>query len=542
MGVLETILASLGAGWRWLLQNIIIFNLFLSILIIFFQRRDPKSVWTWLFALNFIPVFGILFYLLFGQDLKKSKMFRIKEIEDRLRYPIEDQEKIIRSYPVTDEDPVIRDYGNLALYNLETSGAVLTVQNQLEIFTDGKEKFADLRRELRQARQYIHLQYYIIKDDEVFDTIVPILIDRRRAGVEVRVLADGMGGRFMSKRKWRKLQEAGIQVGIFFPPFLGRLNLRVNYRNHRKIVVIDGTVGYLGGFNIGKEYISKDPRFGYWRDTHLKIRGDAAIALQIRFALDWNYATHENLFLSGRYFEGKRQPEETGGAAAAGEPTEGAAAGEPVEGVVAGEPMEGVVAGGAVRGGAVGTEAAGEVLGIQIVSSGPDTRTKNIRDNYLELFHKAKDHIYIQTPYFVPDDAILSALKIAARSGVDVRLMIPCKPDHPFVYWATYSYAGELVDAGARCYVYENGFLHAKGITVDGMVSCYGTANMDIRSFELNFEVNALIYDGRSTEKLERAFLEDLPHCREITREGYADRGLWIRIREQFCRLLSPLL
>ena len=153
MGVLETILASLGAGWRWLLQNIIIFNLFLSILIIFFQRRDPKSVWTWLFALNFIPVFGILFYLLFGQDLKKSKMFRIKEIEDRLRYPIEDQEKIIRSYPVTDEDPVIRDYGNLALYNLETSGAVLTVQNQLEIFTDGKEKFADLRRELRQARQ-----------------------------------------------------------------------------------------------------------------------------------------------------------------------------------------------------------------------------------------------------------------------------------------------------------------------------------------------------------------------------------------------------
>ena len=316
--------------------------------------------------------------------------------------------------------------------------------------------------------------------------------------MEVRILADGMGGRFMPKKKWRRLKEEGIRVGIFFPPILGRLNLRVNYRNHRKIVVIDGSVGYVGGFNIGKEYISKVPRFGYWRDTHLKIIGDAAIALQIRFALDWNYATHENLFLSGRYFEVGSQS----GEMAAGE----------------------------------------DVLGIQIISSGPDTRTKNIRDNYLELIHKAKDHIYIQTPYFVPDDAILSALKIAARSGVDVRLMIPCMPDHPFVYWATYSYAGELVDAGVRCFVYEKGFLHAKGIAVDGMVSCYGTANMDIRSFELNFEVNAMIYDGRSTERLEQAFLEDLPHCRELTREGYANRGMTIRIREQFCRLLSPLL
>ncbi len=498
MWIMETALTSLGAGWRWLLQNIIIINLFLSILIVFFQRRDPRSVWTWLFALNFIPVFGVVFYLLFGQDLKKSKMFRIKEVEDRLRYPIKDQEKIIRSYPVIDEDPILQDHRGSILYNLETSGAVLTVRNKLEIFTDGKEKFADLRRELGKARYYIHLQYYIIKDDEVFDSIVPILIERRRAGVEVRILADGMGGRFMPKKKWRRLKEEGIRVGIFFPPILGRLNLRVNYRNHRKIVVIDGSVGYVGGFNIGKEYISKVPRFGYWRDTHLKIIGDAAIALQIRFALDWNYATHENLFLSGRYFEVGSQS----GEMAAGE----------------------------------------DVLGIQIISSGPDTRTKNIRDNYLELIHKAKDHIYIQTPYFVPDDAILSALKIAARSGVDVRLMIPCMPDHPFVYWATYSYAGELVDAGVRCFVYEKGFLHAKGIAVDGMVSCYGTANMDIRSFELNFEVNAMIYDGRSTERLEQAFLEDLPHCRELTREGYANRGMTIRIREQFCRLLSPLL
>ncbi len=476
------------------MKNIFLINLFFSIIIVFFQRRDPKSVWTWLFALNFIPVFGVIFYLFFGQDLRKSKMFRIKEVEDRLRYSIKNQEQIFREYhPSSGDDLVVQDFGSLVLYNLETSGAVLTVNNDLEIFTDGRKKFEDLRQELRKAKEYIHIQYYIIKNDEVFQSIVPILLEKVKEGVEVRVLADGMGGRFMPKGCWKEMERAGIKIGIFFPPVLGRLNFRVNYRNHRKIVVIDGKVGYVGGFNIGKEYISKVARFGYWRDTHLKIRGDAVISLQIRFALDWNYAVKENLFLFSKYFVQERPVYK-------------------------------------------------QAVGIQVVSSGPDTGTKNIRDNYLEMFHRARNHIYIQTPYFVPDDAILSALKIAARSGVDVRLMIPCKPDHPFVYWATYSYAGELLQAGAKCYIYEHGFLHAKGITVDGVASCYGTANMDIRSFELNFEVNAVIYDEEMTGKLEQAFLDDLPYCRELTWEGYRHRKVMIRVKEQFCRLLSPLL
>ena len=181
-------------------------------------------------------------------------------------------------------------------------------------------------------------------------------------------------------------------------------------------------------------------------------------------------------------------------------------------------------------------------LGVQIISSGPDARDRQIRNNYLELFHKARKSIYIHTPYFVPDDAVLSALRIAARSGVDVRLMIPCKPDHPFVYWATYSYAGDLIEAGAKCYVYDNGFLHAKGVMVDGRVSSYGTANMDIRSFDLNFEVNATIYDEQVTGRLEQAFMDDLPHCRELTKQAYGQRGLWMRVKEQTSRLLSPLL
>lgn len=490
-------------GWDWLIDNIIYVNLLLSVIIVFFQRRDPKAVWTWLLALYFIPGFGILFYLLIGQDFHKSKMFRIKNVEDKMRYSIESQEEMLRSFNHENlEDPLVRDYGDLIMYNLKTSGCVMTVHNELEIFTDGEAKFEDLRRSLRKARRFIHIQYYIIKNDELFDSIVPVLIDRVRNGVEVRILYDGMGGRFMPKKRWEELEKAGVKVGVFFPALLGRLNLRINYRNHRKIVVIDGNIGYVGGFNIGREYISRDPKFGYWRDTHLRITGDAAVGLQIRFALDWNYATHENLFTNMAYFEAEDRTK-----------------------------LENAIQSGEQR-----------LLAIQIVASGPDTLDRQVRNNYLELFHKARKNIYIQTPYFVPDDAILSALKIAARSGVDVRLMIPCKPDHPFVYWATYSYAGELLQAGARCYVYDNGFLHAKGVMVDGRVSCYGTANMDIRSFELNFEVNATIYDEDVTCELEEIFRNDLYHCREITPEIYEKRNLLIRIKEQGSRLLSPLL
>lgn len=507
------IMDSVLSVWRWLFDHLLYINLLFSIMIIFFQRRDPRSVWTWLMALNFIPIFGIVFYLLFGQNLKKSRMFRVKEISDRLNLPIKNQEEIILSDHMPEEmmDPMSRDFKSLILYNLETSGSVLTMDNRVKVFTDGQEKFEALRNEMRKARHFIHIQYYIIKNDELFDSIVPILLEKVKEGVEVRILCDGMGGRFMPQRRWDRLREAGIKVGVFFQPFLGWLNLRVNYRNHRKIVVIDGCTGFVGGFNVGREYISRDPRFGYWRDTHLQIVGEAAISLQIRFALDWNYATGENLFKDVRYFGD--EPEYINSCL-----SERRSHIWPDPGRV------------------------NELVSLQIITSGPDTREPHIRNNYLELFHKAKHNIYIHTPYFIPDEAIFSALKIAALSGVDVRLMIPCKPDHPFVYWATCSYAGELLDYGARVFIYENGFLHSKGITIDKRVSCYGTANMDIRSFELNFEVNATIYDEAVTGELEAAFINDLPHCREITKEDYQDRNLLMRVREQCSRLLSPLL
>lgn len=497
---MDQVFSSIAMVWGWLMDHLLYINMILSVVIVFFQRRDPKAVWTWLLVLYFVPIFGFLLYLVLCQDYHKSKMFRIKEVEDRLAHLVKEQERQIQGAMDQIAKTPWRDYESLVLYNLETSGAVLTADNSVDIFTDGEEKFNDLREELKNAEKYIHIQYYIIKNDEVFQSIVPILKERAEAGVEVRILYDGMGGRFMPARVWKELRLCGIRVVEFFPPILGRLQLRINYRNHRKIVVIDGKVGYVGGFNIGREYISKDPKFGYWRDTHLKIRGSAVYSLQIRFALDWNYASGENLFRNGKYF---------------GMGDTGAAVRSVLD-------HRGVM--------------------MQIIASGPDAANRQIRNNYIQLITRARRHIYIQTPYFIPDDAALSALKFAAESGVDVRLMIPCKPDHPFVYWATYSYMGDLLAAGAKCYTYENGFLHAKSVMADGMVSCCGTANMDIRSFELNFEVNATIYDEGVTKRLEDNFREDLKLCREVTWADYAQRKLWIRFKEQCCRLLSPLL
>jgi cardiolipin synthase len=244
---------------------------------------------------------------------------------------------------------------------------------------------------------------------------------------------------------------------------------------------------------VGKEYLGLEERFGYWRDTHVCIEGAAVTSLAIRFVQDWNYATGENLFVKDQLFCVPDYWEE-------GE--------EPV----------------------------------QIISSGPDSKNKLIRNNYLRLIHLARKNIYIETPYFIPDEEIYEALNIAARSGIDVKIIVPCKPDHPFVYWATYAYLGEILEAGARCYAYENGFLHAKCMCVDGMVSCLGTANMDMRSFSLNFEVNAVIYSAETAGKLERVFEEDIEKSRLITREMYQSRSLMTKLKEQICRLFAPLL
>ncbi|MCM1185128.1 MAG: cardiolipin synthase [Lachnoclostridium sp.] len=477
----------------FVLQNLMLWNMLFAVIIVFFQRREPRSVWAWLLLLYFIPILGFVLYLFIGQDIRKRKMFRVKEVEDHLSDIIRQQESQMKVSGSEEADENIRDYRDLIMYNLEVSGAMLSDDNEVEIYVDGNQKFEALIADLKKAEHFIHLQYYIIRNDVLFQRIREVLEEKAAQGVEVRILFDAMGCRSVPHRFWKKLNEKGIQTAEFFPAIMGRLQMRINYRNHRKIVVIDNKTAYVGGFNIGKEYIDLDRKFGHWRDTHLRIRGSAVLGLQLRFLLDWNYAARENLLQRPQMFEG-------------------------------------MVSGGK------------NACKMQIISSGPDNATQQVRDNYLRLISKAKKSIFIQTPYFIPDEAIFDALLIAAKSGIEVNIMFPCKPDHPFVYWATYSYIGDMLMAGAHCYRYDNGFLHSKGIAVDGQVFCYGTANMDIRSFALNFEVNAIVYDREKTMEMENVFKEDLKHCTQITRDVYMERKLWFRAREQVCRLLSPLL
>lgn len=482
-----------GEVLGFLTEYLWVWNFLFAVIIVFFERRDPKSVWAWLLLMYFIPILGFIFYLFLGQNMHKQKMFRLKEVEDHLSEAIRQQEHQLKTREYDREDTEIGEYTDLIMYNLETAGTVLSGDNDIDIFTDGNEKFNALLEDINRAQHFIHMQYYIIRNDVLMHRIVEALAAKAAEGVEVRLLFDAMGCRCVPRSYWRRLNEMGIQTAEFFPAILGRLQMRINYRNHRKIVVIDNRVAYVGGFNVGKEYIGLDERFGYWRDTHLRIRGMGVLGLQLRFVLDWNYAARENLLQNQKLFENIEPGER-------------------------------------------------DNCELQIISSGPDHQVALIRDNYLRLITKAQKSIYIQTPYFIPDESIFNALKIAVRSGIEVNIMIPCKPDHPFVYWATYSYIGELVMAGAKCYVYNKGFLHSKGMTVDCKVFCYGTANMDIRSFALNFEVNAIVYNQEKAYEMEKIFREDLKDCTRITRDKYAARKLPVRFKEQVCRLLSPLL
>ncbi|MBO5158221.1 MAG: cardiolipin synthase [Lachnospiraceae bacterium] len=489
---MEEIFGMITTVLTFIVDHAFSINILLAITIVFFERRDPKTIWTWLLVLYFIPVLGFLLYLLIGQDMRKSKMFKNKELEDVVQSAVLKQEQKVKNKRIFNDDGKLSRYHDLVMYNLAAAKSVYTDDNDVEIYTDGKEYFAHLYEAISTAKEFIHIQSYIIKNDELWQALEKLLYKKVKEGVQVRILYDSMGCRKMGKRDWERIQRKGIQVGEFFPAFFKRLHLRINYRNHRKIIVIDGTSAYVGGFNIGREYLGLDKKFGYWRDTHLRISGSAAVSLHVRFILDWNYATKQNLFENENL----------------------------VHEFVPGQGKEGV----------------------QIITSGPDTQNQEIRDNYQKLIGKARDHVYIQTPYLVPDEIIVNEIKMAAYSGIDVKIMIPCKPDHPLVYWATYSYVGELIDAGVKCYTYDNGFLHAKGVMSDGLVCSYGTANMDVRSFALNFEVNATIYSQKTTSKLEKIFEEDLAYCTEITPEVYAKRSLAIRIKEQFSRMFSFIL
>ncbi|WIV12622.1 cardiolipin synthase [Proteiniborus sp. MB09-C3] len=474
------------------LSILLVLNVFLAFILIFLERKDPSATWAWLMVLLLVPYLGFILYLTLGQNLSRQKIFDTKTEEDQMIGKVLlEQMSYIQNNEIVFNDEEMINYQDMIRMQLISDDSIFTQDNEVEIFTDGNEKFAALLDSIEKANDHIHMLYYIIKNDSLGKKIVAALTKKAAEGVEVRLLYDALGGRTLPKRFFNELIKAGGKVASFFPSKIPLINLRINYRNHRKLAIIDGKCGFIGGFNIGNEYLGLSKKFGYWRDTHLKIEGSAVLMMQTRFFLDWRHASKEKTAYDEKYYPLIQSKGKTG---------------------------------------------------IQIVSSGPDSEQEQIKIGYIKMIASARESIYIQTPYFVPDQSILEALKIASLSGVDVKIMIPNKPDHMFVYWASYSYIGELLDSGIKAYTYENGFIHAKTIVVDGKIASVGTANIDVRSFKLNFEVNAFIYDTKTSTRLKEIFENDLKVCNEITIEEYKKRSKVIIFKESISRLLSPVL
>jgi len=470
----------------------IILNLILSTIVILLERKNPTGALAWLFFLNLFPGFGFFFYILLAQNISKRKIFIYTQEEAKLYQNfLKEQRRSIKSGEFVFNEENTEKHKDMILFHNKLSGSIFSQNNEISIFTDGNKKFEALFKDINEATHHIHLLYYIVKHDDLGDRFLDLIEAKAKEGIEVRLLVDHIGSRSIQKKRIKQLKKSGVYFAFFFPSMFKYFNLKGNYRNHRKIAIIDGSIGYIGGYNIGDEYIGLSKKFGYWRDTHLRIIGDSVFSLQLRFILDWRNASNMNLPMTSSYLRNHT------------------------------------------------TDSVGSV---QIVDSGPDNINEQIKQGYLQIIHQAKDYLYIQSPYFIPDESIIEGLKIAAAKGVDVRIMIPNKPDHVFVYWATYSYCGELLPYGVRIYTYENGFLHSKTIVSDDSISSVGTCNFDIRSFKLNFEINAFIYNVHESTMLRNIFESDINHCRELSLRRYNNRSLIIKGKEAISRLFSPVL
>ncbi|WP_282801908.1 cardiolipin synthase [Secundilactobacillus kimchicus] len=476
-----------------LIPTILLINLIVALVTIFREERDISTTWAWLLVLVLLPVVGFVFYLFAGRKISKKRIFDI-QAQERLgiRQLVASQKKLVSNAALTIPDNQSPEVLELVNLFLEVDRSVVTTDNKVRVFTDGEKKFAALFEDILRAKHHINVEYFTIYNDQIGRQFVSLLEKKAAEGVAVRVIYDTFGSHGGKKHLFKRLTELGGRAYPFLSSRLALSDFQLNFRDHRKIVVIDGKIGYIGGFNVGDQYVNRKPKFGFWRDTHLRIEGNAVLALQSRFFLDWNAtAKQERVQYDQTYFPKIN-----------------------VNGTTS----------------------------MQIVSSGPDSELQQIKKGYLKLINSAKRAVLIESPYFVPDESILEALTVAALSGIDVRLIIPDHPDHPFVYRATESFAKKLLGAGGRVYTYHNGFMHAKMVVVDGQIASVGSANMDIRSFKLNFEVNAFMYDEDLATALLKVFEIDLEQSEEMTLAKYQQQSLYTKAKQSFSRLLAPIL
>lgn len=472
------------------LNIIFLINIVFIISIIFIERRNPQTTWAWILILTFLPILGFIIYILFGQNITREKNFKRKILDDKTK------QKYLNSFKSNYKlDDISLKYKDLIMMNFNNDNSTYTQRNDIDLYFDANSLFEEMIDEINKAEKFIHMEFYIFKSDEIGKKILQALTKKAKEGVEVKLLVDSIGNS-IHKKDIDKLKAAGGDFKIFFPGFCKYINLRINYRNHRKILIIDSKVAFLGGFNIGDEYLGKDKNIGYWRDTHTKIKGLAINDLEGRFLLDWSYANESDLDIDlKKYFINPYS-----------------------------------------------TDLPKKIIGAQIVSSGPDHTEQQIRNGYFKIINSAKKNLFIQTPYFVLDEPMLEALRLAALSGVDVKIMLPGNPDHKFMGWIANSYFESLLNAGAKIYLYEKGFLHAKTIVADSSICSVGTANMDIRSFSLNFESNIFIYNEAISKSMEEQFFKDLKVCTKVTIESFEKRSIISRIGESIIRLVSPLM
>lgn len=453
------------------------------VLVVIAENRNPLKTISWVIVLLLAPGIGLIFYFFFGQDNRKQKIISRRTYKRIMKGPQ-------RRKPSQDIDCSVPEiYQPLANLLYQNNQSALLYGTDIQIYTNGSDKFDALLHEIKQAQHHIHLQYYIICDDEIGRQVKQALIEKAHEGVHIRVMYDDVGSWNVKERFFKEMKDAGIEVYAFLKVVLPIFTSKVNYRNHRKIVVIDGKVGFMGGMNIADRYW-KGTTWGSWRDTHFRFEGKGVHGLQSTFLIDW-YVVSKQLLKDKEYYP-------------------------PVE----------------IFNNNI----------LQVATSGPTGQWRTLLQATIFLIANAKKYIYIQTPYFLPTEGLNQALQIAALGGVDVRLMLPKRSDTRTANMATHSYMDEMIKAGVKVYFYKPGFLHAKLIVIDDAVTAIGSANMDFRSFEHNFEVNAYVYQSEFAIKMRKIFHHDMQHCERVVPSRWLKRPPTRRLTESFMRLFSPLL
>jgi cardiolipin synthase A/B len=460
----------------------------ISIYSLMLENRSAQHTLMWMYVMLLFPVFGYFFYLFSGQLYLKGYLYKSKRTRDR-----DEWVRLMRKEESRDLSFLIENQQCFAQYAKNASLTPITTSSRAKILKNGDETFSNIKKKLREAEKFIHMEYYIFRSDRLGQEIIDILIEKAQQGVEVLFMFDAAGSLKFTVKDLKKMQDAGIKAAPFSPLKYGFFNQKFNFRNHRKIIIIDGEIGFVGGLNVGVEYLGEDDKVGFWRDTHMMLTGEAVYTLHNVFLLDWEYVSGEKVLENHRAVKELNEDDEVDGA-------------------------------------------------IQVVASGPDTQQGIMSDFYYTMMSCATKSIWIATPYFVPDEAIRTALRVAATKGIEVRIMVPEINDSYLTQYASRSYFSELLRNGAEIYSYKKGFLHQKVIIVDGNIASIGTANMDMRSFHLNFEVNVFLYGTSSIRDLVAHYETDMEESEKISPVQYYKRGFWERSKESFARLFSGAL